>query len=158
MEDDLHKIIGVCDICFQKGASEAEIESVLNGIVSVVIIAEPEHSDGLVLAFCEKVTKAWEPEKKHGLIALKVLRLLFYSLSKVSSMRYHVYYAMVEVAGKVGMVGSIFTNTNELSKTLGSRPPTPEQLQKLYRLLHQSLMTCNMSDDAYKVFKFKFNH
>jgi len=150
MEDDLHKIIGVCDVCFQKG-NESEIESVLNGIVSVVIIAEPEHSDGLVLAFCEKVKQAWEPEKKHGLIALKVLRLLFFSLSKVSSMRYHVYYAMVEVAGKVGQVGSIFTNTAKLKETLGSKPPTPEQLQKLYRLLHQSLLTCNLSDEAYKV-------
>jgi len=150
MEDDLHKIIGVCDICFQKG-NEADIESVLNGIVSVVIIAEPEASDGLVLAFCEKLAKAWEPEQKHGHIALKVLRLLFFSLGEVSSMRYHVYYHMVEVAGKVNQMSAVFTNTQQLKKTFASRTPTPEQLQKLYRLLHQSLLTCKMSDDAYKV-------
>ncbi|CAG7731114.1 unnamed protein product [Allacma fusca] len=151
MEDDLHKIIQVCDICFATGVPEGDIESVLNGIVSVVIIAEPEASDGLVLAFCEKLAKAWEPDQKNGMIALKVLRLLFYSLSESSAMRYHVYYYMVEVAGKVGQIKAIFSNTVTLKKSLASRPPTAEQLQKLYRLLHQGLLNSKASDEAYKV-------
>lgn len=151
MEDDLHKIIQVCDICFSKGVTEVDIESVLNGIVSVVIIAEPEASDGLVLAFCEKLAKAWEPDQKNGIIALKVLRLLFFSLSESSAMRYHVYYNMVEVAGKIGQIQAIFTNTVNLKKSFSSRPPTAEQLQKLYRLLHQGLLNCKASDEAYKV-------
>jgi translation initiation factor 3 subunit M len=151
MEDDLHKIIQVCDICFQTGVPEGDIESVLNGIVSVVIIAEPEASDGLVLAFCEKLAKAWEPDNKNGMIALKVLRLLFYSLSEASAMRYHVYYYMVEVAGKVGQIKAIFSTTATLKKQLAARPPTAEQLQKLYRLLHQGLINSKMSDEAYKV-------
>ncbi len=128
MEDDLHKIIGVCDICFQKG-TDADIESVLNGIVSVVIIADSAASDGLVLAFCEKLTKAWEPEVKHGLIALKVLRLLFYSLNEYSPMRYYVYYFMVDVAGKVGQMASVFTDTQTLKRTFSAAPPTAEQMQ-----------------------------
>jgi len=150
MEDDLHKIIGVCDICFQKG-NESDIESVLNGIVSVVIISEPDSLDGLVLALCEKVAKAWEPETKHGHIALKVLRLLFFSLSESSPMRYHVYYNMIEVAGKIGEMNNVFTNAQNLKKTFANYPPSAEQLQKLYRLLHHSLMNSQMSDDAYKV-------
>jgi translation initiation factor 3 subunit M len=128
MEDDLHKIIQVSDIVFQKGSAE-DIESVLNGIVSVVIIVESDASDGLVLAFCEKLSKAWEPDNKHGLIALKVLRLLFFSLSEMSAMRYHVYYYMVEVAGKVGQMHTVFSNTVQLKKTFSARPPSAEQLQ-----------------------------
>jgi translation initiation factor 3 subunit M len=58
---------------------------------------------------------------------------------------------MVEVAGKVGQMQAVFTNTQTLKKTFSARQPTPEQLQKLYRLLHTSLMNCKMSDDAYKV-------
>jgi len=150
MEDDLHKIIGVCDICFQKG-DEPDIESVLNGIVSLVIISEPELLDGLVLALCEKVAKAWEPEQKHGQIALKVLRLLFFSLSESSPLRYHVYYYMVDVAGKIGEISAVFTNVQSLKKIFAGNEPTPEQLQKLYRLLHQNLTNSQMSDDAYKV-------
>lgn len=37
IEDDLHKIIGVCDACFQD-ANEADIESVLNSIVSMLVL------------------------------------------------------------------------------------------------------------------------
>ena len=35
IEDDLHKIIGVCDACF-KDANSNQIEEVLNGIVSML--------------------------------------------------------------------------------------------------------------------------
>jgi len=150
MEDDLHKIIGVCDICFSKG-QEADVEPVLNGIVSVVIMASAEAAEGLVIAFCEKMSKAWEPEKKHGLIALRVLNLLFHSLNEHSPMRYHVYYYMVEVAGKVGQIGAIFKTTQELKETFSLHPLNSEQLQKLYRLLHLGLTNSKRSDDAYKV-------
>lgn len=37
IEDDLHKIIGVCDACFKEG-NEPEIESVLNAIVSMLVL------------------------------------------------------------------------------------------------------------------------
>jgi len=92
-----------------------------------------------------------EPDQKHGQVALKVLRLLFFSLSEKSAMRYHVYYHMVEVAGKVGQMASVFSDTVQLKKTFSAKPPTAEQLQKLYRLLHTSLTNSKMSDDAYKV-------
>lgn len=36
IEDDLHKIIGVCDACFKDG-NETEIETILNDIVSIMI-------------------------------------------------------------------------------------------------------------------------
>jgi len=112
MEDDLHTIIGVSDICFQGRASHTDIESVLNGIVSIVMIAEQEALDGLVIALCEKLAKAWEPEQGRGLVALKVLRILFFSLTADSHLRYHVYYYMVEVSNKtslaVGCVNLIY--------------------------------------------------
>lgn len=37
IEDDLHKIIGVCEACFKEG-NENEIETVLNDIVSIMIV------------------------------------------------------------------------------------------------------------------------
>lgn len=37
IEDDLHKIIGVCDACFKEG-NESEIETILNGIVSMLVL------------------------------------------------------------------------------------------------------------------------
>lgn len=37
IEDDLHKIIGVCEACFKEG-NESEIETVLNDIVYIMIV------------------------------------------------------------------------------------------------------------------------
>lgn len=39
IEDDLHKIIGVCDACFREG-QEAEVESVLVDIVSIMVLVK----------------------------------------------------------------------------------------------------------------------
>lgn len=36
IEDDLHKIVGVCDACF-KEPSESDIEAILNSIVSIMV-------------------------------------------------------------------------------------------------------------------------
>lgn len=36
VEDDLHKIVGVCDTCF-KEQSEADVEAILNSIVSIMV-------------------------------------------------------------------------------------------------------------------------
>lgn len=36
IEDDLHKIVGVCDVCFKDGDPQ-EIDSILNSIVSIMV-------------------------------------------------------------------------------------------------------------------------
>lgn len=36
VEDDLHKIIGVCDVCFKDG-EPAQIDGILNSIISIMI-------------------------------------------------------------------------------------------------------------------------
>lgn len=69
IEDDLHKIIGVCDACFREG-QEPEVEAVLNDIVSIMVFIPLEKSENIIMAFCEKLTKAQGP--KLALVCLKV--------------------------------------------------------------------------------------
>ncbi len=38
IEDDLHKIIGVCEACFKDNVNVNQIEEVLNGIVSMLAL------------------------------------------------------------------------------------------------------------------------
>jgi translation initiation factor 3 subunit M len=71
IEDDLHKIIGVCDACFKENADTTRIDEVLNGIVSMLALVTGEKSsENLILAFCEKLSKA--PNNATGLTCLKV--------------------------------------------------------------------------------------
>ncbi len=75
---DLQEIIAVCDIVFRPTAEnvkeeprEADVESVLNAIVSVLIQVphNSPHSSNLIHSFCERMVKA--PNTKMASIALR---------------------------------------------------------------------------------------
>jgi len=148
IEDDLHKIIGVCDACFREG-QEVEVEAVLNDIVSIMVFIPLEKSENIILAFCEKLTKA--PGQKLGLVCLRVLWLLFQSLDERSPIRYHVYYHSVVIAKHTEQVRSVFKSVKHLKQQFALCPPSSEQLQKLYRILHEVLIKSNQSEHAAKI-------
>merc|ERR1712179_487816 len=152
LEDDLHKIIGVCDACFTSEAAEAEIEALLNSIVSVLIVVPVgEKTESLILAFCEKLSK--HPTNKLGHVCLKVLKLLFHALPENLGVRYHVYYTMVQVSGQIGQIQTVYQSVEKMRTTLNTAqpPPSTEQMQQLLRLLHQTLLANKISDEASKV-------
>ncbi|CAB3363175.1 Hypothetical predicted protein [Cloeon dipterum] len=148
IEDDLHKIIGVCDACF-KDSPDADVEKTLNSIVSILIQLPNDRSESLILAFCEKLTKA--ATGKLSAITLKVMWLLFQSLDETSPMRYHVYCHVIQAAKHAEQIKSVFHDVDQLKALFAACPPNNEQMQKLLRLLHDVLLTCNQSEQAAKV-------
>ena len=110
---------------------------------------EGEKRDNLILAFCEKLTKA--PANAVGLVCLKVLWTLYQSLDGYSAMRVHVYCYLVELAGKTGQIGTVYKDMDTLRSAFSACPPSNEQMQKLLRLLHQNLLMCKRSEDAGQV-------
>ncbi|XP_041972843.1 eukaryotic translation initiation factor 3 subunit M [Aricia agestis] len=147
IEDDLHKIVGVCDVCF-KETNEVDIEAILNSIVSIMVSIPLERGENLILAFSQRLTKA--PGPKLGIIALQSLWRLYNNLETNSPLRYHVYYHAIELAARVGLVQEVFKGVEQLKKEFENCPPSNEQMQKLYRLLHQVLKEQN-SELASKV-------
>merc|ERR1711892_395382 len=147
LEDDLHKIIGVCDASF-KEATESEVEGIMNGIVSMLALCSGDKSESLILSFCEKLSKA--PTTELGLVCLKVLWSLFQSLEDTSSMRYHVYYYLVGLGGRTKQLATVFTDLATTKNMFAKSQPalSTEQLQKLYRLLHEVLLASGRSEEA----------
>jgi len=147
LEDDLHKIIGVCDASF-KEATESEVEGIMNGIVSMLALCSGDKSESLILSFCEKLSKA--PTTELGLVCLKVLWSLFQSLEDTSSMRYHVYYYLVGLAGRTKQLATVYTDMATTRNMFAKSQPalSTEQLQKLYRLLHEVLLASGRSEEA----------
>lgn len=45
IEDDLHKIVGVCDVCFKDG-EPANIDGILNSIVSIMVSVSAAQQSG----------------------------------------------------------------------------------------------------------------
>ena len=149
IEDDLHKIIGVCDACFKDTANAGQIEEVLNGIVSMLALVTGEKSENLIVAFCEKLTKA--PSNVVGMTCLKVLWSLYQSLNEDSPMRFHVYHALVVLAGRTQQIDTVYKDMDALKSQFTGCPLTNEQMQKLLKLLHEVLRVCKKSEEASQV-------
>ena len=71
-------------------------------------------------------------------------------------MRFHVYYTLVQLAGKTEQTGAIFTDVESVKSQFAATPPSNEQMQKLLRLLHEVLLTGKRSDEASSVITFYF--
>lgn len=140
IEDDLHKIIGVCDVCFKDGDPN-EIDAILNSIVSIMVSIPLDRGENIILAFCEKLTKA--PDIPLARVCLQSLWRLFNNLEPSSPLRYHVYYHLVQVAKQSGQVGDVFYGVDQLKSQFAQCPPSSEQMQKLYRVLHDVLKDTN---------------
>nr|SVE93798.1 EOG090X0AU0 [Scapholeberis mucronata] len=147
-DGDLASIVAVADLCFKEG-NEGEAEGVLNSIVSMLVLLPNEKAEPLITTFCQKVAKP--PSSKLGLVCLRVLSVLFHGLDVTSSTRYTVYHTLVQVAGQVEQIKSVFTDLDKMRSQLTPCKPNSEQMQKLLRILHEALLNCRESESASKV-------
>lgn len=145
LAEEMREFIAVCDVCFEH-ASEQEIESVLNGIVAILILMDHPETDNLILAFSDKLTKA-----KLGSLGLRVHWLLFQNLVEERDVRYSVYYHTVQIAKEIDQVKAIFPGLDTLKKWFSKTSVSTEQMQRLLRLLHEALLHSKESDLAAKV-------
>lgn len=70
------------------------------------------------------------------------LSVLFHGLETNSPLRYTVYHALVQVAGQVDQIKSVFTDLEKMRTELAPCSPNNEQMQKLLRVLHEALLNC----------------
>jgi len=153
IEDEMHKIIAVCDATFSSAdVPESEVQASLYSIVSVLMVMPTtEKTESLIVAFCEKLSRA--PNYRNlGNVALGVLSVLFQA-SDICCMKYHIYLAMVQVSGQIAEIGPVYKSLDSLKSAMkeAQQPPSTEQVQHLLRLLHQALLANNMSNEASSV-------
>lgn len=116
---NLAQIIGVCDACFRE-APDADVEAVLNSIVSLLVDVGPAEGEALVGAFCDKLARA--PSSRLGLMAVRVLQNLFEALSPDSPLRYDVYCNLVRAAAKTDLILTVFSDLGKASSTVAGPP------------------------------------
>ena len=69
-------------------------------------------------------------------------------------MRVHVYYYLVQLAGKLNQIDLVYKDMESLRSNFSANPPSNEQMQKLFRLLHEVLLSNGRSEDASQVLPF----
>ena len=76
---------------------------------------------------------------------------MFQSLVETSPMRFHVYYYLVQLAGRTDQVDLVFKDVESLKSQFAAAPPSTEQQQKLLRVLHEVLLNAKKSEQASEV-------
>uniref|UniRef100_A0A8C2NSH2 Eukaryotic translation initiation factor 3 subunit M n=1 Tax=Capra hircus TaxID=9925 RepID=A0A8C2NSH2_CAPHI len=71
---DLAQIIEACDVCLKE--DDKDVESVMNSVVSLLLILEPDKQEGLIESLCEKLVKFREGERPSLRLQLCIVRAL----------------------------------------------------------------------------------
>ncbi|NXW42948.1 EIF3M factor, partial [Nyctiprogne leucopyga] len=144
---DLAQIIEVCDVCLKE--DDKDVESVMNSVVSLLLILEPDKQEALIESLCEKLVKFREGERPS--LRLQLLSNLFHGMDKNTPVRYTVYCSLLKVASSCGAIQYIPTELDQVRKWISDWNLGTEKKHTLLRLLYDVLVDCKKSDTAAKV-------
>uniref|UniRef100_A0A8C9WL17 Eukaryotic translation initiation factor 3 subunit M n=1 Tax=Scleropages formosus TaxID=113540 RepID=A0A8C9WL17_SCLFO len=126
---DLTQIIDACDVCLQDDDKDAE--SVMNSIVSLLLILETEKQEALVQRLCEKLVQFREGERMHPPKPVFFLYFFFPNTPFCSFKGY--------------------LSTGAVRRWIVDWDLDTEKKHTLLRLLYEALVDCKKSETAAKV-------
>eukprot|EP00063_Salmo_salar_P008196 XP_013983031.1 PREDICTED: eukaryotic translation initiation factor 3 subunit M-like [Salmo salar] len=107
---DLAQIIEACDVCLKD--DDKEVESVMNSIVSLLLILEAEKQETLIESLCEKLVKSREGERPS--LRMQLLSNLFHGMDETAPVRYTVYCSLIKVATTCNAIAFIPTDLDQV--------------------------------------------
>uniref|UniRef100_A0A8C4PWH5 Eukaryotic translation initiation factor 3 subunit M n=1 Tax=Eptatretus burgeri TaxID=7764 RepID=A0A8C4PWH5_EPTBU len=144
---DLAAIIQAMDVVWKE--DEKDVESVMNSVISLLLILDPGKQEELVQSLSEKLSKT--KEAAHACLRLQLLSNLFHGIEGNTVVRYAVYCSLIHLASSCGAIQQIPTELEQVRKWMSEWKLTMEQKQQLLRLLYESLVDMKKSDKASKV-------
>lgn len=148
--ENLTDLIKNLDCLYSSDIQEADIEMVLNSLLSLIIISPVDKISKLVTTFCDSIVKA-QLHERFGIIKLRVLSNLFHGLMVNSKDRYTVYIHLAKCSLLVKNLEYLETSLDEVKRYFKIWKSNKEEIQALYRLLFDALSQMNDSSNALKV-------
>ncbi|KAJ1177639.1 hypothetical protein NDU88_002891 [Pleurodeles waltl] len=140
---DLAQIIEACDVCLRE--DDKDIESVMNSIVSLLLILESDKQEALIESLCEKLVKFREGERPS--LRLQILSNLFHGMDKNAPVRYTVYCGLIRVATACNAIQYIPTDLDQVRKWISCWNLSTDKKHTLLRLLYEALVDCKKSSE-----------
>lgn len=144
---DLAQIIEACDVCLKE--DDKDVESIMNSVVSLLLILEPDKQEALIESLCEKLVKFREGERPS--LRLQLLSNLFHGMDKSTPVRYTVYCALTKVAATCGAIIYIPTDLDQVRKWIVDWNLSTDKKHIMLRLLYEALVECKKGEEAAKV-------
>uniref|UniRef100_A0A3Q3XEE9 Eukaryotic translation initiation factor 3 subunit M n=1 Tax=Mola mola TaxID=94237 RepID=A0A3Q3XEE9_MOLML len=144
---DLAQIIEACDVCLKD--DDKDVESVMNSIVSLLLILETEKQEALIESLCEKLVKFREGERPS--LRMQLLSNLFHGMDENTPVRYTVFCSLIKVAATCNAISFIPTDLDQVRKWIIDWNLNTEKKHTLLRLVYEALVDCKKSEPAAKV-------
>ncbi|GAA6065600.1 eukaryotic translation initiation factor 3 subunit M, partial [Tachysurus ichikawai] len=144
---DLAQIIEACDVCLKD--EDKDVESVMNSIVSLLLILETEKQEALIESLCEKLVKFREGERPT--LRMQLLSNLFHGMDENVPVRHTVYCSLIKVAAACNAIAFIPTDLDQVRKWIVDWNLSTEKKHTLLRLVYDALVDCKKSEAAAKV-------
>uniref|UniRef100_A0A673MJV8 Eukaryotic translation initiation factor 3 subunit M-like n=1 Tax=Sinocyclocheilus rhinocerous TaxID=307959 RepID=A0A673MJV8_9TELE len=144
---DLAQIIEACDVCLKD--DDKDVESVMNSIVSLLLILETEKQEALIESLCEKLVKFREGERPS--LRMQLLSNLFHGMDENTPVRHTVYCSLIKVAATCNAIAFIPTDLDQVRKWITDWNLDTEKKHTLLRLVYDALVDCKKSEAAAKV-------
>uniref|UniRef100_A0AAX7VU00 Eukaryotic translation initiation factor 3 subunit M n=1 Tax=Astatotilapia calliptera TaxID=8154 RepID=A0AAX7VU00_ASTCA len=144
---DLAQIIEACDVCLRD--DDKDVESVMNSIVSLLLILETDKQEALIESLCEKLVKFREGERPS--LRMQLLSNLFHGMDENTPVRYTVFCSLIKVAATCNAISFIPTELDQVRKWIVDWNLNTEKKHTLLRLVYEALVDCKKSEAAAKV-------
>ncbi|XP_031569542.1 eukaryotic translation initiation factor 3 subunit M-like [Actinia tenebrosa] len=147
LHEELSQLLDYCEVCFK---NEAEMESVMNSILYLVLIVT-EQRDELIKKCCDKLSTMLSSDDPTASARLRILSVLFSGLQERDPMRYNVYAAQLMIASKASLIDEIPTGLDLVKEWLNMWGSDADGKRHIYRLLYNALIDEHHSEEASNV-------
>ncbi|XP_032816078.1 eukaryotic translation initiation factor 3 subunit M [Petromyzon marinus] len=140
LQQELATILSALHVIWKD--EDKDVESVLNSVISLLLILNVEKQQGLVESLCEQLAKGRDGERP--LLRLQLLSNLFHGMGEGPA-RYVVYCSLVRLAGSCNSIHHIPTELEQVRKWFTEWTLTIDKKQHILRLLYDALVDCKRS-------------
>ncbi|XP_038077764.1 eukaryotic translation initiation factor 3 subunit M-like [Patiria miniata] len=148
IHDDLEKIIRAAKVIWDL-SDPAEIEGILNSILSLLIYQPPECLDNLAKMLSNLLVSAGKEE--HAPLKIRVLSNLLYGVGVENILCHHIYTCMLKVAAQGKNTENVETDLEVVKKWTKKWELNRDQMIIVLRLLYDALKESKMSEASNKV-------
>lgn len=148
LENKLDVIIGELRNVLKESVPEGEMEMFLYSVMSLILLVTEDKLNRPITNFSEAVVNANLPEK-YGPMKLRVLTNLIYVIPERSTAdKYRILIDLIKCARNHRCVNSVSVGINQVKKWVKEWKVSSEQIQELYRNMHEAYTAIDDSGNA----------
>jgi len=148
LEGNVETIIRELRNVLKETIAEGEMEMFLNSVMSLILLVPEDKINRPSLNFSEAIVNANLPEK-YGPIKLRVLTNLIYVIPERSNTdKYRILIDLIKCARNHRCINAVSVGINQVKKWVKEWKVSPEQVQELYRNMHEAYAAAGDSANA----------